>query len=129
MCRPPVVLVTTPERSPEPRRQADAQVQALAEDAVSAAVYKALKALGLKALFAVIAAVVAAALWVKGVEATAEHAKQQADTARTISVQNAATITGLTKTTNDLVLLQCAQPGLTELERRICAPYFPRMPR
>lgn len=29
----------------------------------------------------------------------------------------------------DLVLLQCAQPGLTPVEQRICAKYEPRMPR
>lgn len=29
----------------------------------------------------------------------------------------------------DLVLLQCAQPGLSNVERRICAKYEPRMPR
>lgn len=67
---------------------------------------------------AVGSAVVAAALWA---------ARVQAQTEKIPGLE--AAISRAERTQEDLVLLQCAQPGLSALEKRICEKYEPRMPR
>lgn len=118
-----------PTRSQAPRRAEDKALQELAEAAISNALIDATRKLGIKVLLMVFAALVAGGLWVKTTGAEASHALDVADTADARSKVNAAAIQALTKTTSDLMLMQCAQPGLSSLEQRICAPYFPRMPR
>lgn len=118
-----------PTRTPHPRRAEDKAVQDLAEAALSNALIDATRKLGVKALIVVFAALLAGGLWVKSTGAQAAQALSVADSALRQAAITAAAQAVLTKTTSDLMLMQCAQPGLSNLEQRICAPYFPRMPR
>lgn len=104
-----------PHRDPKPRRKADTDLADLrtllrwTKRGVAAVAAGAVTIIG---------GIVAVALWVKGVEG--QVAK--------IPAMEAA-MSRYERTAEDLVLLQCAQPGLSRTETLICAKYEPRMPR
>lgn len=68
-------------------------------------------------------------VWVATLQAAATEARAAIPVVQAEVASLRADVDTYRDAMEDLVLLECAQPGLNSTEQRICAKYQPRMPR